>query len=109
MVATINIIEPTEPTVTSISMPEGAQIQQEGQLYYDPTDVTISAGSSVVWTNDDTAVHTVTSGSIQEQTGLFDSGLVSTGNTFEYLFDTAGTFDYFCIVHPWMEGSVIVE
>ncbi len=109
MVATINIIEPTEPTVTSVSMPDGAQIQQEGQLYYVPTSVTISVGSSVVWTNDDTAVHTVTSGTIQDQTGVFDSGLVSSGNTFEYLFDTAGTFDYFCIVHPWMEGSVIVE
>ena len=42
-------------------------------------------------------------------TGIFDSGLFMAGQTFEFTFDESGTFDYFCMVHPWMTGKVIVN
>jgi plastocyanin len=42
-------------------------------------------------------------------TGVFDSGLFMSGSTFEFTFEKAGKYDYFCMVHPWMTGVVIVE
>jgi len=76
---------------------------------YLPYSVTINEHSSVTWTNDDIAVHTVTSGIPSEgYNGIFDSGLISPGATFTNQFDEDGTFDYYCIAHPWMTGIVVV-
>ena len=75
-----------------------------------PSKVSINAGDTISWTNDDTAVHTTTGGSISTgTTGTFDSGLIQSGVMYEYTFDSAGTFDYFCVVHPWMSGSISVN
>jgi len=75
-----------------------------------PSMVTIDVGGEVTWENDDTAAHTVTSGTPTEgPSGVFDSSLVMAGSSFSHTFEDAGTFDYFCMVHPWMVGSVIVE
>lgn len=54
--------------------------------------------------------HTVTSGNPSDkQTGtVFDSGLIKPSNTFSYTFKDPGTYHYFCMVHPWMTGEVIV-
>ncbi|MCH6571973.1 MAG: hypothetical protein IH780_05365, partial [Thaumarchaeota archaeon] len=41
--------------------------------------------------------------------GTFDSSLFMAGTTFEHTFDEAGTYDYFCMVHPWMTGTVQVN
>ncbi|MGQ0795970.1 MAG: SIMPL domain-containing protein [Nitrosopumilaceae archaeon] len=77
--------------------------------YYVPSEITVDLGTTVVWTNNDTATHTVTSGQPSiGPTGLFDSALFSPGNTFEHQFNTVGVHDYFCIVHPWMTGTVTV-
>jgi len=78
---------------------------------YDPSEVTIDVGSEVTWSNDDTAAHTVTSGDIREEgpDGYFDSGLFMAGKSFSYKFEEAGEFPYFCQVHPWMTGTVIVQ
>ena len=76
---------------------------------YLPYSVTINEHSSVTWTNDDIAVHTVTSGIPSDgHNGLFDSGLISPGTTFTNQFDEDETFDYYCIAHPWMTGNVVV-
>ena len=77
--------------------------------HYVPSEITVDLGTTVVWTNNDTATHTVTSGQPSiGPTGLFDSALFSPGNTFEHQFNTVGVHDYFCIVHPWMTGMVTV-
>jgi len=78
---------------------------------YVESKVTIDVGSEVTWTNDDTASHTVTSGDIGNvgPDGKFDSGLISSGQTFSQKFEEAGEFPYFCQVHPWMAGMVIVQ
>jgi predicted secreted protein with PEFG-CTERM motif len=72
--------------------------------------VTIDVGGEVMWNNIDAMAHTVTAGTPTE--GLsehFDSGLVAPGAMFSHEFTEAGTFDYFCIVHPWMAGAVMVS
>ena len=75
-----------------------------------PSMVTIDVGGEVTWENDDTAAHTVTSGTPTEgPSGVFDSSLIAPGSTFSYEFEDAGTFDYFCMVHPWMQGMVTVS
>lgn len=70
--------------------------------------VTVNPGDEVVWSNDDSAAHTVTSGAVPNADGLFDSGIFMAGTTFSHTFDTLGKFDYFCVVHPWMVGQVFV-
>ena len=74
-----------------------------------PSMVTIDVGGEVTWENDDTAAHTVTSGTpTGGPDGNFDSSLVMAGSSFSHTFEDAGSFDYFCMVHPWMQGMVMV-
>ncbi len=75
-----------------------------------PSTVTIDVGGEVIWENNDNAAHTSSSGTPTEgPDGVFDSSLIMAGSSFSHTFDEAGTFDYFCMVHPWMEGTVIVS
>jgi predicted secreted protein with PEFG-CTERM motif len=75
-----------------------------------PSTVTIDVGGEVTWENNDTAAHTTTAGSPRDgPSGAFDSSLIMAGSSFSHTFDSAGTYDYFCMVHPWMVGSVIVS
>jgi len=75
-----------------------------------PSPVTVDIGASVTWENNDTAAHTATGGSATEgPSGVFDSSLIMAGSSFSHTFEDAGTFDYFCMVHPWMVGSVMVS
>jgi len=107
MVSKLIIEEPKEPI--SVIMPEGAGVQQDGQIYYDPQVLQISVGTNVLWKNEDSTMHTITSGSPQDgPNGVFDSGIVAAGESFEYTFTSQGNEDYYCIVHPWMIGSVEV-
>ena len=75
-----------------------------------PSPVNIAIGDTVKWVNDDTAAHTATSGAVGTggPDGTFDSSLIVSGNSFSFTFEEAGEFPYFCMVHPWMEGMVIV-
>ncbi len=83
---------------------------------FDPKEAHIAVGDTVVWTNDDSAGHTVTSGAPgQNDSGsLFDSTkdpagfLVKPTKSWSHTFDKAGEFPYFCQVHPWMLGEVYV-
>ncbi len=79
---------------------------------YSPNEITVEVGTTVVWTNEDTTMHTVTSGTVADLVatadGLFDSGFLAEGETFSYTFTEVGEFPYFCQPHPWMQGTVIV-
>jgi len=110
MIAYLVVEEIREIQTTVVSIPQGAGFQQPGQVYYDSNLVTVVIGNTVSWVNDDEQVHTVTSGTpTGGPDGLFDSGLISSGGSFHQTYDTVGTFDYYCIVHPWMQGTVIAE
>lgn len=74
-------------------------------LKFTPAKVTAGVGDTVTWTNEDSATHTVTS----DGEGPLDSGDVGGDGTFDFAFDTAGTFRYVCTIHPSMEGVVEVK
>ena len=77
---------------------------------YDPSSVTISAGGTVTFVNSDTAPHTATSGNATDgPDGVWDSSLIMINMSYSVTLDNPGTYDYFCMVHPWMQGIVIVE
>lgn len=75
-----------------------------------PAELTIDAGTEVIWSNDDEAAHTVTSGTPEGgPDGIFDSSLFMAGDEFSYTFDSPGDYPYFCLVHPWMTGSITIK
>jgi plastocyanin len=88
-----------------------------GNESYQPNPIEVKIGDTVMWTNDDSALHTVTSGSPveeeeEEQENAeveFDSGFMATGKTFEQKFTAEGQFSYFCTLHPDMVGQVTVS
>lgn len=94
----------------SVSLPQGTSVAgcEETNECFLPPVITVNPGDEVVWSNDDSVVHTVTSGTISDADGLFDSNLFMAGETFSHTFDTLGNYDYFCKVHPWMVGQVLV-
>lgn len=67
-----------------------------------PHDISVEAGTTVTWVNEDNVVHTV------EGSGM-DSGNMKKGDIFSYTFDKVGVYEYICGPHPYMTGSVIVE
>ena len=70
---------------------------------FDPKAATVKVGETVTWTNEDGTDHTVTSSD-----GSFASEDLGQGATFSQTFNTAGTFDYICGIHPAMKATVIV-
>jgi len=76
---------------------------------YIPSNIVIEKGKQVTWVNEDSAFHSVTSGFYETPTELFDSGHLDPHESYTLTFDESGTFDYFCTLHPWMKGQVIVE
>jgi nitrite reductase (NO-forming) len=100
----------TTASAASVSIIQGSSSPTISKPY-DPSPLTVKAGTSVTWTNKDSSIHTVTSGLPEKgDVGtLFDSSLISPGNTFVHVFDKQGTFDYSCTLHPFMHGQIIVK
>ncbi len=71
---------------------------------YAPLAIEILAGTTVTWTNDDSVVHTVT-----DTENKFDSGFVQGGSDWKFKFENEGEYGYFCTLHPWMKGAVLVN
>jgi plastocyanin len=91
---------------------EGSSIK--GNPGYEPSTAKLSKGDVITWENADTAPHTVTSGigaDDPESGKLFDSGSLGKGQKFGIPTENLGTgnFDYYCIVHPFMKGSITVQ
>ena len=76
---------------------------------YIPSTIVIKEGQLATWVNEDAAFHSVTSGFYGTPTGLFDSGYLDPYQSFSFTFDESGVYDYYCTLHPWMKGQVIVE
>jgi plastocyanin len=104
--------EPAGPTTHTVDIPTGTSVPgcEESNACYLPADITINAGDTVEWINVDTAAHTVTGGSPADgPSGIFDSSLVMADAIYAFTFNDSGNYDYFCMVHPWMVGSVSVN
>ena len=83
---------------------------ETNNMCYMPYNAALDTGGEAMWHNVDTMAHTVSSGTAAEgPDGIFDSSLVAAGGMFSYKFEEAGTYDYFCMVHPWMTGIVTVS
>ncbi len=98
----------------SINISGGSQAGQScvsAKNCYDPDTITVPPKTLVIWTNTDVTEHTVTSGNSSENNAgiIFDSGMVGPDSTYSFVFLNPGTYDYFCSIHPWMTGQVIVE
>ena len=76
---------------------------------FSPASKTISAGTTIKWINKDNSTHTVTSGIPGTPSGVFNSGNFGQNGEFSFTFNQAGTFKYFCNLHPSMTGMIIVQ
>jgi len=110
----------------TISIPFGAynpQFDTPTEEWYSPSVMYVGVGDTITWTNDDQEGHTVTSGDsagrfgwmspkdggFGKADGIFDSGRFMPNELWSYTFDTTGIFNYYCVIHPWMDGVVVVE
>lgn len=73
-------------------------------MAFSPATLTVTAGTTVTWTNSDGMAHTVTA-----DNSSFDSGNMAMGAKYSKVFSTPGTYAYHCIIHPEMKGTVIVK
>lgn len=89
---------------------EAGQSCVSAKSCYDPDTITVQPNTVISWINIDNTAHTVTSGSPSENdTGVvFDSDMIGPGGTYSFIFISSGTYDYFCSIHPWMTGEVVV-
>jgi plastocyanin len=99
-------------TGTSVSIVSGSSSLTD--TAYQPNPIQVSVGNTVTWTNDDAQPHTVTSGSNGQPDNKFNSSpnfspLVNPGQTFSFTFTEAGSYPYFCMLHPNMVGTVSVS
>jgi amicyanin len=95
-------------TATSSGPTMAVSITTSGTFAFSPASITIKVGTTVTWTNNTSAPHTVTS----DDGTTFDSGLntpIQPGATFSFTFTKAGTFAYHCQIHPFMKATVIVQ
>lgn len=86
----------------AVAIPVGAE--SLGNRAYTPDELTVAVGTTVTWTNTDSISHTSTS----DATG-WNSGIVAPGGRFSFAFQTTGTFQYHCAIHPGMVGTVVVR
>ena len=95
---------PTPPpsTSSSVAIPVGAQAL--ASRAYVPDELNVPVGAAVTWMNTDSIAHTSTSNAAG-----WDSGIVAPGGSFTFTFQTAGTFQYHCAIHPGMTGTVVVQ
>ncbi len=93
---------PAQPSSNSRSLvPEKSPQVKISGFAFDPSTVAIRVGSTVTWLNTDPVGHTITGDNL-------NSDLLATGQTYRQTFNQAGTFNYYCSIHPFMKGQVIV-
>jgi amicyanin len=99
-------VKPTGPGATSgpdYNPPLSGEVIIQNYAYV-PAALTVKTGTKVTWTNKDTVKHTVTT-----DKPFFDSGLFGKDQSYSFTFNDNGTYEYYCIPHPYMTGKVIVE
>ncbi|MFD0673255.1 multicopper oxidase domain-containing protein [Cohnella sp. GCM10027633] len=82
---------------------EGIVVSMKDMLFA-PAELTIQAGETVTWVNDDSVVHT-----LADLGGAFDSGSIAPGGVWSYTFRDKAAYDYYCSIHPLMTGKLTVE
>lgn len=88
----------------SVSADVGQPTVAISNFAFQPAQLTVPIGTTVTFTNNDSVAHTATS-----DTGVFDSGMLPKGQSYEFTFTKAGSFPYYCIPHPAMKATIIVQ
>jgi plastocyanin len=94
---------PTGPAPSVAMADPGEALVSIADISYQPATLEVTAGTTVRWRNDDPVAHTVTA-----RDGSFMSPVLTSGDEFSQVFETPGTFPYFCAIHPGQVGSVVV-
>jgi plastocyanin len=96
--------------VTTVTIAKGAQ-NSNNKEFYVPPQTTAKPGSTITWNNEDSAIHTATSGKDATPDGKFDTSLISPGQSSKSITmpNETGEYSYFCTLHPWMTGTVEVQ
>jgi len=94
----------------TVQLPVGSALPgcEDTHECFIPAELIIVEGDTVTWVNSDTAAHTVTSMTGGSPDGRFDSSLFMSGAVFSVTFNEPGSYDYICMVHPWMVGNIFV-
>jgi plastocyanin len=93
------------PNITASDQPSTAAAEVKiDNFVFGPQMITIPVGATVTWTNKDDIPHTTVS-----TDGVFKSKVMDTDENFSYTFTKAGTYSYFCSLHPKMTGKVVVQ
>ena len=96
-------VSPTETQVSPTETEQYTKIEIKS-FAFNPASMAVSNGTTIAWIQLDGAPHTVTS-----VTGIvLDSPVLSKGQSYNYTFNKTGTFEYYCKIHPYMKGSIIV-
>ena len=93
------------PTVTANDQPSAASAEVKiDNFVFGPQTITVPIGATVTWTNKDDIPHTSVS-----TEGVFKSKVLDTDEKFSYTFTKAGTYSYYCTIHPKMTGKIVVQ
>jgi plastocyanin len=93
------------PSVTANDQPSAANAAVKiDNFVFGPPAITVPVGATVTWTNSDDIPHTAVS-----TEGVFKSKVMDTDEKFSYTFTKAGTYPYYCSIHPKMTGKVVVQ
>jgi len=107
--ATMGMSTPPQTYIVSLAEGSGVPGCELTDECYLPYLLEIWVGDTVSWNNVDSAAHTVTSGSPNKHDGNFDSGMMMVNQSWEFTFTDSGEYDYYCVLHPWMKGTVTVN
>lgn len=104
--ASTNIPTPAAPVSNAPTTPAPANVTVSiKNFFFSPSTLTVKKGAKVIWVNNDSVAHTVTS----DSGNLLNSGTLSSGQSFSFTFMNTGSVSYHCNIHPMMKGNVNVE
>ncbi|MCH6586513.1 MAG: PEFG-CTERM sorting domain-containing protein [Thaumarchaeota archaeon] len=115
IVAGIGATTPAAFAEVTITPAEGSSVPgcEETNECWTPSTVTVDVGGKVIFSNTDFAMHTFTAGTVEDNvptpSGEFDSSFIMPDDSFEYTADTVGEIPFYCTVHAWMQGVLIVQ
>jgi plastocyanin len=105
VIIAIVLLAAGSPTVKANDQPSAANAEVKiDNFVFGPETITVPVGATVTWTNKDDIPHTSVS-----TEGVFKSKVLDTDEKFSYTFTKAGTYSYYCTIHPKMTGKVVVQ
>ena len=100
--AALAVIAPGAPSADAGA--GGSVAVKIDNFHYTPATLLVAPGTTVTWTNDDDSPH-----SVRERDGKFKSSALDTDETFSQTFTAPGDYEYFCSIHPYMTGKIVVK